>query len=210
MVIKMKKQTTEVKDKRGYYKIKMRQILIIAGMLYGIFGMKISAICVQAAQDVQEADVIQDESQTKSYNQLMVAERDVDMKAEPDADAQTLMTYKKGDLVFSTGETADGWYLVIYQDINGYVEKEALVVQELDVEGLDAEMAMYEQEGKLVMETVEKYRAEAKRSKIWGGVIITLVAAIFAVGIYSAVKTKKEEDSGKVREQGVEIEDWNV
>ena len=112
MVIKMKKQTTE-KNIRTYFKAKMRHILIIAGMLYGVFGMKTSVICVQAAQD---------ESQTTSNSQLMVAEQDVDMKAEPNADAQTLMTYKKGDLVFATGETADGWYLVTYQDKNGYVE----------------------------------------------------------------------------------------
>lgn len=180
---------------------------MIVSMLYGIFGMKMSAICVQAAQ---EAGVMQGESQTTSHNQLMTAEQDVDMKAEPNVDAQTIMTYKKGDLVFSTGETANGWYHVIYQDKNGYVEKEALSVQELDVEGLDAEMTLHEQEGKLVMETVEKYHAEERHSKIWGGVIILLVAAIFVVGIFSAVKAKKEEDSDKVREQSVEIEDWNV
>ena len=52
--------------------------------------------------------------------------------------------------------------------------------------------------------------AEAKRSKIWGGVIITLVAAIFAVGIFSAVKAKKEEDSGKADGQSLEIKDWNA
>ena len=207
MVIKMKKRRTDVKDKREYVKTKMRRILIFAGMLYGIFGMKTSMICAQAAQ---EAGVIQDESQVISHNQLMVAEQDVDMKAEPDAESQTLMIYKKGDLVFSTGETGDGWYLVIYQDKTGYVEKEALSIQELDVEGLDAEMASYEQEGKLVMETVEKYHTESRRSKIWGGVIVALVFSIFAVGIFSAVKAKKEEESGKADGQSIEIEDWNV
>ncbi len=201
MVIKMKKQTTEMKDKKEYFKTKMRRALIIAGILYGIFGMKTSAICVQAAQD---------ESQTTSYNQLMVAEQKVDMKAEPDVDAVTLMSYQKGDLVFVTGETAGGWYLVMYQDKNGYVEKGALIVQELDVEGIDAEMARYEQEGKLVVETVEKYHSESRRSKIWGGVIITLVFGIFAVGIFSALKAKKEEESGKADGKSLEIEDWNA
>ena len=192
------------------WEYKMRQMLIVTGMLYGIFGMKSSVRCVQAAQETQEAGVMQDESQSISHNQIMVAEQDVDMKAEPNFESQTLMTYKKGDLVFSTGETADGWYLVMYQDKNGYVEKNTLSIQGLDIEGLDAEMAMYAQEGKLVMETVEKYHAESRRSKIWGGIIIALVAAIFAVGIFSAVKTKKDEDSGKERERSVEIEDWNV
>lgn len=201
MVIKMKKQITDMEDKREYFKTKMRRILIIAGMLYSIYGMKTSVICAQAAQD---------ESQTTSYNQLMVAERDVDMKAEPDAKSQTLMTYKKGDLVFSSGETADGWYLVMYQDKTGYVEKEALIVQELDVEGIDAEMARDEQEGKLVVETVEKYHTESRRSKIWGGVIVALVFGIFVVGIFSALKAKKEEESGKADGKSLKIEDWNA
>ena len=206
----MKRRTIDGKDKGVCLKPKMRQILIIVGMLYCIYGMKTSVVCVQAAQETQEAGVMQVESQSISHNQIMVAEQDVDMKAEPNVESQTLMTYKKGDLVFSTGETADGWYLVMYQDKNGYVEKNALRVQKMDIEGLDAEMAMYAQEGKLVMETVEKYHAESRRSKIWGGVIITLVAAIFAVGIFSALKAKKEEESGKERERSVEIEDWNV
>lgn len=206
MVIKMKKRIIDGKDKREYFKTKVRRILIIASMLYGILGIKTSVICAQA----QEADVIENEPQSISHNQLMVAEQDVDMKAEPDTESQTLMTYKKGDLMFSTGETGDGWYLVIYQDKTGYVEKEALIVQELDVEGIDAEMARYEQEGKLVVETVEKYHSESRRSKIWGGVIIILVFGIFAVGIFSALKAKKEEKLGKADGQSLEIEDWNA
>lgn len=190
-----------------------KQILVIAGILYGLLGMKQPGIYAYAAQEVQivpETDVVQSETEAASQNQIMVAEKDVDMKEAPDDNAPTVMTYEKGALIFTTGETADGWYMVIYQDKKGYVKKDFLSAQEMDVEGLDAEMEMNAQEGKLVMETVEKYRAEARRSKIWGSIIVILVAGIFAFGIFSAVKTKNDERPGKARKRSMEIEDWNA
>lgn len=208
----MRKQTVDVKRKAKHKGIPVKSMLAIAGILYGLAGMEQSAIYAQAAQDGQAAQGIgsmQETIEVTELSQIMVAERDADMKAAPKEDAETLMTYEKGALVFATGETADGWYRVTYQDKEGYVEKDSLRVQEIDVEGLDAEMAVNEEEAKLVVETVEKYRAEARRSKIWGSVIVTLVAGIFAMGIFSAVRTKKEENGGKVRKQSLEIEDWN-
>lgn len=215
MVIKMKKQTLHKKNKVVSHKTKRKQMLAVAGILCGLFGMSQSRIYVQAAQDMQAVQEgqptngVQDGTETAFQNQIMVAEKKVDMKAEPSTEAETLITYEKGDLIYVTGE-ADGWYLAIYQDKKGYVEKESLEAQKIDIEGLDAEMAARAQEGKLVIEAVEKYRAEARRSKIWGGVIITLVAAIFAFGIFSAVRTKQAETSGKARKRNLEIEDWNV
>lgn len=140
-------------------------------------------------------------------SQIMIAERNAPMKAEPDIDAETIMNYEKGAFVFAIGETADGWYRVIYQDKEGYVQKEMLSIQEIDVEGLNAEMAVNEEESKMVVEAVEKYREEARRSKIWGGIIIVLVVGIFAVGIFSSFKTKK--NNGENRLKKIKIEDWN-
>lgn len=211
----MKKQTIDKMSKGAFPKTKMKQVLVIAGIFCSLFGMAQSGIYVQAAQDMQavqdgqQANEVQDGTEAAFQNQIMVAEKKVDMKAEPSASAETLMTYEKGDLIYVTGE-ADDWYLAIYQDKKGYVDKEALKVQEMDIEGLDEEMAVRAQEGKIVIETVEKYRAEARRSKIWGGVIITLVAAIFAFGIFSAVRTKQDETSDKAHKRNLEIEDWNV
>ena len=98
-------------------------------------------------------------------------------------------------------------------------------------------MAANEAETKFVVEVVEKYRKDARRSKIWGTVIIVLVAGIFAVGIFSAVRSNKMDNGetdgdegaaenkekagkkekirdnrrrlGKRKEQDLEIEDLN-
>lgn len=130
-------------------------------------------------------------------SQIMTAERDVDMKAAPEESAETIKSYEKGASVFVTGETGDGWYRVIYQDKEGYVPKDALQLQEIDVEGLDAEMAQMEEEAAFVVESVEKYRVEARRSRIWGGIIILLVAGIFAVGIVSGIRGAKDDSREK-------------
>ena len=66
----------------------------------------------------------------------------------------------------------------------------------LDVEGLDAEMSRTEQEAEFVVEMVEKYRDEARRSKIWGSVIVVLVVGIFATGIISGVRSSRREKQG--------------
>lgn len=83
--------------------------------------------------------------------------------------------------------------MVPYQDKIGYVRKSALTTQGLDVEGLDKEMEAAEAESKLVVEEVERYRAEARRSRIWGTVIVLLVVGIFATGILSTVKAANEK-----------------
>lgn len=73
-------------------------------------------------------------------------------------------------------------------------------VDEINTAGLDAEMEVVEAESKMVVEEVERYRAETKRSKVWGTVIVLLIAGIFAVGVISTRKSKKnseKEESGK-------------
>lgn len=155
---------------------------------------------VLAAETVQDTDTVRETgnaAEAVSYGSgtIMKTEKKTAMKAEPEKTAETLMTFEKGSLVFVIEETADGWCRVRYQDVEGYVEKEGLSVQEIDIEGLDAEMAANEAETKFVIEVVEKYRADARRSKIWGTIIILLVAGIFGIGIVSAVRSNKSGDN---------------
>ncbi|MDD6810293.1 MAG: SH3 domain-containing protein [Lachnospiraceae bacterium] len=157
--------------------------------------MLLSGECafVYAAGTEQSEDT--QENGITELSQLMVANQKTDMKEIPDKSSATLMTYEKGDSVFVIGETADGWYQVTYQDKEGFVEKTALLKQELDVAGIDAEMAVEAEETKFVLEEVERYRQEARRSKIWGTIIVILVIGIFAMGIASTIRARKNEDT---------------
>ncbi|MDE7340668.1 MAG: hypothetical protein K2N80_08915 [Lachnospiraceae bacterium] len=212
----MKKWKKEIQNsfcrKKG--KIWNEKSLAVLLIFCGLMGTGRFSLCAEAAQsegmekkavqtEMAQADVETQDGETpaapEAFGQGIVleAEKRVEMKASPEETAETLMTFQAGDLIFAVEETAEDWYHVIYQEKEGYIEKDGLTVLELDIEGLNAEMAVNEAETKFVVETVEKYRADARRSKIWGTVIIVLVAGIFGVGIFSAVRSNRGEDDGK-------------
>lgn len=164
--------------------IKVKSILAILGMIAVLFGMVGDMHPVQAAENDDISEL----------SQLMTAKENVEMRAAPNDGAEVIMSYQKGDFVFVTGETADGWYRAIYQDKTGYIPSASLSLQEMDVAALDEEMARTEEEAKFVVEVVERYRSQARRSKIWGGVIIVLVLGIFATGIISGITSAKKRD----------------
>lgn len=159
-------------------------------------------VAVRAQEEATEIQVLR----------FMSATQKVDVKAEPKNNAETIFSYNAGDSVFVTGETQDGWYIVYYQGKTGYIYPKAsggqrtpgvqdaaqdvLVEQEMDIEALDAELEAMEVENKIIVEEVERYRAEVRRSRIWGAIIVLLVIGIFAVGIVSTVRAerKKKED----------------
>lgn len=168
-----------MRKKKGIAGVKV--FLAGFGVLCALVGLPAYDMAVRAAETDTSAQP----------GSLMKARQAVDMKAEPDAASETIMSYEKDASVFVAGETADGWYLVLYQDKEGYVPKESLRPQEMDVEELNEEMEEIEQEAKFVVESVEKYREEMRRSKIWGGVIIALVAGIFVIGIIAGIRSGK-------------------
>lgn len=57
---------------------------------------------------------------------------------------------------------------------------------------LDVEFSNLEEESVMIVEEVERQREEARRSKIWGAVIILLVMGIFGMGVVSAIKDRIE------------------
>ena len=154
-----------------------------------------------------------DELTETQINLFMKALRQVDAKAEPKDDAEAIFTYDEGDLIYVTGETPNGWYIVYYRGQTGYIDKSVsqnadipeddqsernmqavFEAEELDLKALDDELAAQEVENKLIAEGVERYLAEARRSRIWGIVIVLLVISIFAVGIISTVRTEKNKE----------------
>ena len=137
-------------------------------------------------------------------NQIMVTAREVELKAEPNYNSETLMTYEKGASVFVTELVGDEWVLARYQDKIGYVDRTALLMQKMDVSGIDAEMAVEAEETKFVLEEVERYQQEARRSKIWGTIIVVLVISIFAIGIISTIRAGRNKETDEERDEMAE------
>ena len=171
------------KDKKK----RMRTMLLTIGIWLGVVGAGNIAIYAEAAQLTKSVEAT---SQISALSQVMTAQETVDMKEEADVSSVTLMTYEKGASVFVTGQTQDGWYQVLYQGMTGYVPEEVLCVQEIDIAKLNEEMEDNAKEAEFIAETVEKYRREAVYDIIWYGMIVVIVAAIFAVGIISGKKKK--------------------
>lgn len=127
-------------------------------------------------------------------SRIMEATEDIEAKTSPEEGAETVIYYHSGDKIYVTGEMEDGWLRVRYQDLTGYIRPEQTEEIALDVEALDEEFATEESEGRLVVEEVERQRNETRRSRIWGAVIILLVAGVFATGIFSAIRGRKTGD----------------
>lgn len=163
----------------------LKRTVLLVTMCCLFFGMSVSVRAKEAVQDSEEG--------ITALNQIMVATEAAEAREIPDESAAVAITYEKDATVFVTGETADGWYRVSYQNITGYIPKEKLDAQTYGEE-LDQEFKAMEEESVMIVEEVERYRAESRRSKIWGAVIIVLIAGIFATGIISTRKNGKDEN----------------
>lgn len=195
----MKGKGTRVMSENGRTGLLKRTVLLVT-MCCLFFGMSVSVRAKEAVQDSEEG--------ITALNQIMVATETVEAKETPDQAAAVMITYEKDSTVFVTGETADGWYRVSYQNMIGYIPKEKLAVQTYGEE-LDQEFKSLEEESVMIVEEVERYRAESRRSKIWGAVIIVLIAGIFATGIISTRKNGKDEnkENDSVGKKGMKVID---
>lgn len=196
----MKEQTTTQTAKNPAKNIIAAILILTAAWIV----TTVDTIPVYAQEELQEVD---------SEN-FMKALQKIDVKAAPDNDAETIFSYDEGAYVYVTGETGDGWLIVYYQGKTGYIKNNilqgavatqegqgvtdgqvTLEVEEIDMDALDEEWAAQEVESMLLVEEVEMYRAERRRSMIWGAVIISLVIAIFVIGIVSAIGSKKKDEA---------------
>lgn len=171
----------------------VKTIIVFMVMFFVILGIPLNARAKEAPASIQ-------------LSQFMIAAQQIDAREEPDEKSGVAFTYEAGATVYVTGETEDGWYIVLYQGKTGYINinsaKGILAVTGIDVEALNAEMAEEEALSKLIIEETERYRAEARRSKIWGAVIVLLVIGIFATGIISTVQAEKKKNEN-AEEEGI-------
>lgn len=196
----MKKK--EIKNRNGNQKKFLKPVWMV---LCVCCLLEITSFKTYAKETEQEA-----EAGVTALNQIMTAAEDVEAKETPSHSAKVTVTYEKDATVFVTGETANGWYQVSYQKVTGYIPKEKLANQPHD-EALDQEFQAMEEESAMIVEEVERYRAESRRSKIWGAVIILLIMGIFATGIISTGKNDKDEEKDGDEKENLKVQkDINV
>ena len=125
--------------------------------------------------------------------------KDTEIKESPEDSAETLREIEEGTGVIVYGEPQDSWSRVEYDGVSGYMESEALELYMAEGdEELEQEFEEVQEETVRTVEESELIQKSKRTSMIWGIVIAVLVAAIFVVGILSAIKKEK---AGEEREE---------
>lgn len=156
-----------------------RSVCMAAVGLFFLLGMRMP---VQAAE-IQGAMTLQ---QTV---------KDAEIKESPEDDTETLREIEEGTGVIVYGEPQDSWSQVEYDGVKGYMKSNALEAYMADSDGeeLEQEFEEVQEETARTVEESELIQKSKRTSMIWGIVIAVLVAAIFVVGIVSAIKKDKGE-----------------
>lgn len=134
--------------------------------------------------------------QAEDVMTLQQTVKDAEIKESPEEDAKTLREVEEGTGVIVYGEPQDSWSRVEYDGVSGYMKSSALeaYMADYEEEELEEEFEEVSAETARTVEESELIRKSKRTSAIWGGVIAILVAAIFAVGVVSAIKKDKEEE----------------
>lgn len=148
-------------------------------------------------------------TETESVMTLQKTVKDAEIKESPEDSAETLREIAAGTGVIVYGEPQDSWSQVEYDGVSGYMESGALelYMSDSEEEALEQEFEAVQEETVRMVEESELIRKSKRTSMIWGGVIAVLVAAIFVVGIVSAIKKEKDEEvekTGENKEEGTE------
>lgn len=134
--------------------------------------------------------------QAEDVMTLQQTVKDAEIKESPDEGAETLREIEEGTGVIVYGEPQDSWSRVEYDGVSGYMKSSVLeaYMADYEEEELEEEFEEVSAETARTVEESELIRKSKRTSAIWGGVIAILVAAIFAVGVVSAIKKDKEEE----------------
>lgn len=160
--------------------------LTVAGVLL-LLGMRMP---IQAAE-------------TEGAMTLQKTVKDAEIKESPENSAETLKEIEEGTGVIVYGEPQDSWSKVEYDGVSGYMESGALenYMVEGGEEALEQEFEEVQEETVRTIEESELIQKSKRTSMIWGIVIAVLVAAIFVIGIVSAIKKEKVEETEKAGEE---------
>ena len=146
-----------------------------------LFLILISGMWVQAA-----------EMDNTTIGTLQQLTEDAELKQAPDVDSDTLARMKAGEAVIL--ESSDSqWSMVIYKGTEGYIVNAALGIYGAEEsEELEQEFQAVEEENTRMAEEYELLEEDRHSTAVWGVIITLLVAAVFGVGIVTALKQNKE------------------
>ena len=132
---------------------------------------------------------------------LMETKETVRMYAEKDSDSEVIEKLAAGTPVICTENYEDGWSMVAYQDVEGYVRSDGLRLYGEQTQ-LSEEFEGVEEDNDLKFETMESLQKQQRSERLWGGVMILLIAIMAAGMFVSGVRALKSSrrDRGETAE----------
>ena len=112
---------------------------------------------------------------------------------EADNNSTVVTELSAGDTIMVTGYDGGEWCEVSCDGKTGYIQIAGLTPIG-DVDALNKEFENLGSDYENTFEEMLEIQKQKRNSRIWGGIIVALVVAIFAVGIVSAIKKNKEEE----------------
>lgn len=167
--------------------IKWMMILIV-GMC--MINVPAASMNVHASETEQEEEKTADTAIIKEIKQIMSAKKEAEVKTDPSAEEVTLMSFSSGDYVYVIGETANGWYLINYQNIVGYVEKSALGAVEVDLKELENEMNVSGENEESTAKESNFVIPQMNKNTKWIVAIAFLLGGVVVTGLLLALMTK--------------------
>lgn len=156
------------------------------------FGILAAFVCLMLCVGLPLPAIHAQEDGSILQGELMMTTVQTEGREKPEAEAAVLVEFAAGSQVMVIGQS-DGWYEVFYQGKTVYVEASVLAASDaVDMQALEEEMQKTAEQDTAFIESLEMQRKALSRSRVWQIVIVVLIAAIFAVGVISAVKKTKE------------------
>lgn len=126
-------------------------------------------------------------------NMVMETTEEVKLLEQADEEAKEIATLPAGVVVLLVEDSQNGWCKVSAQEKTGYLQTSQLKTLG-NADDLNAEFDKIGDTVRLIFDEIVVRENEQRQAKIWGIVIVVLIAAIFGVGIISAVKKNKDEE----------------
>lgn len=123
---------------------------------------------------------------------LMETVKETDIYEKADTGSSVLATLEQGQPVICCKVSgSDGWYEITYQGTKGYALRSDFELYG-DMDGIDEGFRDIQEENLEQFEQIQEEQLERKSESFWGGVMVALIALMFAVGIFTVLRKMKK------------------
>lgn len=156
----------------------MRRVLSIVAVLWALLIAMFMPVSVLATDTITIGTVLKTEKDTNVYQ-------------EASETSDTVAVLKAETVVHVTDDTIEGWCGISSKELSGYVKTE-LLIPIADGDEINLEFEQIGNNYHMIFNEVQQLKKQQSQEKIWGAVIVLLVAGIFAAGIIPVLKKNKK------------------